>query len=301
MAAAKRSARDVRIDVLVDVKPLLGEGPLWDVECERLWFVDSLGDRVHRCTAGGGELRTWEVPGHIGAMALREKGGPLLALADGFHLLDLDTHETEHLVDPEPGLDANRLNDGKVDRQGRFVCGSMDTAEAAPTGTLWSFDAERRVRALDTGIICSNGTCFSPDGCTLYSADSFRNRIFAYDYDPDTGDASNRRTFVEPEVRPGGAPDGATIDEEGYLWTALVFDGRLMRFAPDGSLDRIVEMPVCKVTSVAFGGADLDVLYVTSMARPPLPKYPGDGPLRGGTFAVRGLGARGLPEPRYAG
>ena len=297
---------DVRVDVLVDVKPSLGEGPLWDARTERLWFVDSLGDRIHRCTASGAELRTWEVPGHVGAMALRDGGGPgggeaLLALADGFHLFDLDTHESTLLVDPEPGRDTNRLNDGKVDRQGRFVCGSMDTAEERDSGTLWSLGSDRVPRALDERIICSNGPCFSPDGETLYFADSFRGTVYAYDYDAVSGDVSNRRVFAEPPVRPGGAPDGATVDAEGGVWIALVFDGRLLRYAPDGTLERSVDMPVVKCTSVAFGGSDLDILYVTSMARPPLPKYPGDGPLRGSTFAVTGLGVRGLPERRWAG
>ena len=290
-----------RIDVLVDVKPRLGEGPLWDVREERLYFVDSLGDRLFRCRADGRELQTFEVPGHVGAMALREEGGALLALADGFHRYDLDSHESVLLVDPEPELLGNRLNDGKVDRQGRFVCGSMDTAEEAPSGRLWSLEADLEPRLLDTDIICSNGPCFSPDGTTLYFADSFRGVIYAYDYDVATGEVSGRREFVRPETRPGGAPDGATVDAEGCLWTALVFDGRIVRYAPDGSLDREIEMPVVKTTSVAFGGLGLDTLFVTSMAHPPLPKYPGDGPLRGALFAISGLGVRGLPERRFAG
>ena len=230
-------------------------------------------------------------------------GEALLALADGFHLFDLATHEaTPDSSTPSPSRDANRLNDGKVDRQGRFVCGSMDTAEERDTGTLWSFRPPTALpRALDDGIICSNGPCFSPDGETLYFADSFKGTVYAYDYDTATGDVANRRVFAEPPVRPGGAPDGATVDAEGGVWVALVFDGRLLRYAPDGTLDRSVDMPVVKCTSVAFGGPDLDILYVTSMARPPLPKYPGDGPLRGATFAVTGLGVRGLPERRWTG
>ena len=291
----------VRMEVLVDVKPRLGEGPLWDVEEERLYFVDSLGDRLFHCRADGRELRTHELPGHIGALALREGGGALLALADGFHLYDFDARRSEPLVDPEPDLPGNRLNDGKVDRQGRFVCGSMDTGEEAPSGRLWSLGAEHRPRLLDEGIICSNGPCFSPDGATLYFADSFRGVIYAYDYDTATGGVSNRREFVRPDVRPGGAPDGATVDAEGCLWTALVFDGRICRYTPDGALERVIEMPVVKTTSVAFGGPALDTLFVTSMAHPPLPKYPGDGPLRGALFALSGLGVRGLPERRFAG
>ena len=289
-----------RIEVVADVKPLLGEGPLWDVDAERLFFVDSLGRRVFRCTAEGAEMRAWTVPSEIGAMALRRKGGAVVALRTGFHGLDLESGEVEPWVDPEPERPATRLNDGKVDPAGRFVCGSMDTGEAEPLGSLWSLGPNRSVAELDRGIICSNGPCWSPDGATLYAADSFRGTIYAYGYDAATGAATDRRDFARV-ASDGGAPDGATVDEEGCVWSATVFDGRVIRYTPDGRVDREVAMPVVKITSVAFGGSGLDMLFVTSMAEPPLPHHPGDGPLRGSLFAVHGLGVRGRPEPRYAG
>jgi L-arabinonolactonase len=291
----------MRISVVADVKPVLGEGPLWDVISERLFFIDSLGARIFRCTADGAEMRAWTVPSAIGSMCLRQSGGAIVALADGFHALDFDTGETTHILNPEPDRLGNRLNDGKVDPAGRFLCGSMDMGESAPTGSLWRLDADLTAHELERDIICSNGPCFAPDGRTLYFADSFSGTISAFDYDLETGEARNRRTFATPPADRGGAPDGATIDAEGYLWTALVFDGRILRLAPDGTTVRLIEMPVCKITSLAFGGAELDTLYVTSMAEPPLPKYPGDGPLRGATFRIDGLGVRGLPEPHFAG
>ncbi|WP_226781299.1 SMP-30/gluconolactonase/LRE family protein [Oceaniglobus trochenteri] len=291
----------MQISVVCDVKPLLGEGPIWDHDRERLWFIDSLGKRVFRCTAEGGEMRAWTVPSAIGSMALRENGGAIVALEDGFHALDLDSGETRPIIDPEPDRPGNRLNDGKVDPAGRFLCGSMDKGETDPTGTLWRLDPDLSVHRLEDGIICSNGPCFSPDGTTLYFADSFSGTISAFDYDPATGDATNRRSFAQmPAVR-GGAPDGATVDAEGCVWSACVFDGRVFRFAPDGTVDRVIEMPVRKITSLAFGGHDLTTLFVTSMAEPPLPKYPGDGPQRGATFRIDGLGVAGRPEPRFAG
>lgn len=291
----------VRIEVLADVKPLLGEGPLWDVETERLYFVDSLGRRVFRCTDRGAEMRAWMVPSEIGSMALRRDGGAVVALRDGFHGLDLETGELERWLDPEPERPTTRLNDGKVDPAGRFLCGSMDTAEAEPLGSLWSLGLDRQAAELDHGITCSNGPCFAPDGRTLYFADTFVPAIYAYDYDLGSGAATNRRLFHQPDCAPGAGPDGATVDEEGGLWTALVFDGRILRLAPDGRVDREIRMPVVKITSLSFGGAGLDVLYVTSMAEPPLARHPGDGPLRGAVFAVHGLSVRGRPEPRYAG
>ncbi|MEM7487576.1 MAG: SMP-30/gluconolactonase/LRE family protein [Pseudomonadota bacterium] len=291
----------MEISVLADVKPLLGEGPLWDVEAERLWFIDSLGQRVFRCTADGAEMRAWTVPSAIGSMCLRASGGAIVALTDGFHALDLETGETDHLVDPEPDSPGNRLNDGKVDPAGRFLCGSMDMGEAEATGRLWRLDPDLSLHELERDIICSNGPCWSPDGRTLYFSDSFTGAISAFDYDPATGAASNRRRFADLPTDRAGAPDGATVDAEGGVWSACVFDGRIFRFTPDGATDRVIEMPVRKVTSVAFGGPDLATLYVTSMAEPPLPKYPGDGPLRGATFRIDGLSVRGRPEPRFAG
>lgn len=291
----------MQLDVLIDVKPLLGEGPLWDVETQRLYFIDALGKRVFRCTEQGSEVRSWTVPSRIGSLALRQNGGAVLALADGFHTLDFESGEITPVIDPEPGAASNALNDGKIDPQGRFVCGSMDMNEEAATGALWRLDSDFSVTKLDSDIICSNGPCWSPDGSTLYFADSFAGKIYAYKYDLQTGNATSRRTFVKVDASRGGSPDGATVDAEGFVWSATVFDGRIFRYAPDGSIDRVIEMPVCKITSLAFGGPDLDRLFVTSMAEPPLQKYPSDGPLRGSVFVIDGLGVQGRQEPRFAG
>jgi L-arabinonolactonase len=291
----------MRIEVLVDVKTILGEGPLWDVEEQRLYWIDSFGCNVFRATADGREIRAWDVPAKIGSMALRRQGGAVLSLASGFHFLDFETGETSLIVDPEPDKPNNRINDGKVDKKGRFVAGSMDTMEEGPNGALYRLDPDLTLHTIDTGIIVSNGPCWSPDGKTFYFADTWTGEIWAYDYDQATGAATNRRTFVKVDTSKGGAADGSTVDAEGYLWNALVYDGRIMRYAPDGTVDRVIEMPVKKVTSLMFGGPDLDILYVTSMAKPPLPRFPGDGVLRGSLFAIHGLGVRGIPEPRFAG
>ncbi|MCZ4354729.1 SMP-30/gluconolactonase/LRE family protein [Roseovarius aestuarii] len=288
------------IDVLIDVKTTLGEGPLWDVEQQRLYFIDSMDGRVFRCTADGGEVRSWDVPGKIGSMALRKDGnGAIVALQQGFHLLDFKTGECTLLHDPEPDMPDTRINDGKVDRRGRFFAGSMDTSESAPSGSLYRVDPDMSVTKVDSGIICSNGPCFSPDDKVFYFQDSWSGEIWAYDYDIETGNLSNRRVFATVDGSNGGAADGSTVDAEGYLWNALVYDSKLVRYAPDGTVDRVIEMPVKKVTSVNFGGPNMDVLYVTTMAKPPLPRFPGDGPLRGSVFAITGLGIKGVPEPRF--
>ena len=291
----------MRIEVLVDVKTILGEGPLWDVAEQRLYWIDSFGCNVFRATADGREVRAWDVPAKIGSMALRQRGGAVLSLQTGFHFLDFATGDCSLIVDPEPDMPTTRLNDGKVDKRGRFVAGSMDTMEHGPNGSLYRLDPDLSLHKLDQGIVVSSGPCWSPDGKTFYFADSWSGEIWAYDYDLDTGNVANRRTFARINTPGGGAADGSTVDAEGFLWNAQVYDGRLVRYAPDGTVDRTIEMPVKKVTSVMFGGPDLDVLFVTSMAKPPLPRFPSDGVLRGSLFAIYGLGVRGLPEPRFAG
>lgn len=291
----------MRIEVLVDVKTTLGEGPVWDIEEQRLYWIDSLGCKVYRCTADGREVRAWDLPERIGSMALRSSGGAVLALANGFHFLDFATGETSFIVDPEAGKVHNRLNDGKVDRRGRFIAGSMDVNEEGYNGALYRLDPDLSLHKLDDRIICSNGPCWSPDSRTFYFADSWSGEIWAYDYDLDTGGVSNRRTFTKLDTSRGGAADGSTVDAEGFLWNAQVYDGRLIRYAPDGTVDRVIEMPVKKVTSVNFGGPNMDVLYVTSMSKPPLPRFPKDGVQGGSLFAIHDLGVRGIPEPRFGG
>jgi L-arabinonolactonase len=291
----------MKIDVVIDAKPILGEGPLWDGEAQRIYWIDSLGALVYRATPDGCELRTWDVPAKIGSMALRKAGGAVVALQTGFHFLDFDTGEVTLIVDPEPDLPNTRLNDGKVDRAGRFICGSMDTAESGKIGALYSLGPDLTLKKLDHNIMVSNGPCWSLDNETFYFSDSSTQEIWAYNYDLASGNVSNKRTFVKTDASRGGFPDGSTVDAEGCIWNALVYDGRIVRYTPDGRIDRIIEMPVCKVTSVMFGGPELDVLFVTSMSKPPLPQFPGDPVLRGSLFAVTGLGAKGVPEPRFLG
>lgn len=290
----------MKFEVVVDIKTHLGEGPLWDVDTQRLYWVDSAIGNLYSATAAGTELRAWDLPGKVGSVAIRKDGdGAVVALDSGLHFLDFATGETQFIIDPEPDLPGNRLNDGKVDRHGRFVFGSMDMSESAHTGSLYSLDPGLSLQVLDTGIIVSNGPCWSPNGTTFYFCDSWSKEIWAYDYDLATGSVSNRRTFATIDDPDAGAFDGGTVDAEGCVWKAQVYGGRIVRYTPEGAVDRVLDAPVRKVTSVMFGGPDLDVLFVTSMAKRPMPQFPGDGIARGSLFAVRGLGVTGLPENRF--
>ncbi|MBK1699129.1 SMP-30/gluconolactonase/LRE family protein [Rhodovibrio salinarum] len=290
----------MKIEQLVDCQTILGEGPLWDVQQQRIYWIDSFGNKVYRATVEGREVETWDVPEKIGSMALRKDGsGAVVALRTGFFLLDFATGELEAIGDPEADIETTRMNDGKVDRHGRFLVGSMDMQESAPNGALYRLDPDFSWSKLESGIMVSNGPCWSPDGRTFYFTDTWSEDIWAYDYDLDQGTISNRRTFCSTKGQ-DGVPDGSTVDAEGCLWNAQVYGGEIVRYAPDGRVDRRIEMPVKKVTSVMFGGPDLDILFATSMAKPPLPHLPEDGPLGGSLFAIRGLGVTGLPEPRFA-
>lgn len=291
----------MKIEVLVDVKTTLGEGPLWDVQEQRLYWIDSADGRVFRATAQGNELRAWQVPQKIGSMALRKGGGAIVSLARGLHTLDFESGDIQLITDPEPELLNNRLNDGKVDAQGRFVFGSMDTLEEGPNGALYCLDTDMSVRKLDDHIIVSNGPCWSPDGRIFYFSDTWSGDIWAYDYDQKTGNIANKRVFTTLQGKHFRSSDGSTVDEEGCLWNAQVYEGILVRYNPDGSVERTIPMPVKNVTSVMFGGPELDVLYVTCMSKPPLPRFPKDSVLGGSVFAITGLGIRGLPEHRFAG
>lgn len=290
----------MEITPIVDCKTILGEGPLWDVSEQKLYWIDSLGNRIFRADENGHGVETWEVPQNIGSLALRDAGGAVLSLADGFHLFDFETGNAE-LIERVGHKNASvRMNDGKVDRRGRFVSGSLDTTETEPLGVLYSLGTDRKVTEIDDNITVSNGPCWSPDHRTFYFADSRSCAIWAYDYDLGTGRVSNKRKFCDfgPE---DGLPDGATVDAEGCVWSAGVYKSKIHRFDPDGKRMQVIDMPVVCVSSVMFGGSDLDRLYATSMLRAPVPGVVETGEAAGSLFVIDGLGVKGLPEYRYGG
>ncbi len=300
------------IECLIACENHLGEGPVWDIEDGRLYWVDSTGRRVGKpalwsLDPRSADLRQWTLDRDVGAMALRENGGAVLALNDGFYTFDFETSALEKIAEVDDDITRARLNDGKCDRRGRFFAGGMDDREELGICGLWRLDPDHSVAKVDNGIICSNGPCWSPDDKTFYFADTFQQEIWAYDYDIDTGTVSNRRVFASTADDAGFA-DGSTVDEEGCLWNAQVISGDLVRYAPDGSVDRKITMPVRNITSVMFGGDELNEIYVTSMARVQHPAAHDNFVQEmkpqfaaGSLFRIKGLGIRGIPEPRFAG
>ena len=309
---AEERAQMFSIECVLDCENHLGEGPVWDEQSETLFWVDSTGPRVGKDAIWQFDPRTeqtrsWPLQKDIGAMALRKDGGAILALADGFYSFDFETGDAELIAHVTDDPDRTRLNDGKCDPKGRFFAGGMDDQEELGICSLWRLDPDMSLHQIEDGIICSNGPCWSPDGGTFYFADTFQNEIWAYDYDPETGQPSNKRVFASTS-KDSGFADGSTVDAEGYVWNAQVISGDLIRYAPDGSVDRKICMPVRNITSVMFGGPDLMDIYVTSMARVSHPaahdnfeKQNKPQYAAGALFRVRGLGIRGVPEPRFGG
>lgn len=289
-----------------------GESPVWDVEQERLYWVDNVEGHIFRCAPDGSEISVWRFPRLVTSIGLRDGGGVIVTSGRRLFLFDLETGHTEELFCSDAET-FTPYNDGKVDRQGRFVTGTVDGSlfdpkaselvrEAEPAGRLYRLDTDLRVTRLADGIGITNGPCFSRDGCTLYCSDSWARCVYAYDYEPVTGDASNRRILAQFEH--DATPDGATVDEEDCLWIANFGSGEVRRYTGDGKLDRRVPMPISSPTSVMFGGPDLTTLFVTSQGDAHVPGHAvpsKPSPLAGRIFAVHGLGVRGLPERRFGG
>lgn len=278
----------------------LGECPIWDDRRGRLLLIDSEGKAIWEMGPKAQDARVWQVPDVIGSIGLCEDDRLIAGLASGFAFIDISGAEAKvtHIGNPEPGL-PTRLNDGKADRAGRYWCGSMSLDFKTPVASLYRLDPDLRWRRMDTGITVSNGIAFSRDDRALYFSNSRLDQSFRYDFDLVTGRISNRRPFVDTTAY-NGRIDGACVDTDGNYWGALFEGGAVGCFSPEGKLLRLVRLPVSCPTMCAFGGPDLATLYVTSATFAMTPDQLDQEPQAGGLFAISGLGARGLPEPRFA-
>ncbi len=278
-----------------------GECPVWDWRCDRLYWCDIDGGTVNCFDPATGNNERRSVGEQIGSFALTSTVGRLLiATRSGLHIFTFDDGRKVPLVAPEPTLPENRLNDGRCDPVGRFWVGSMrDPIDPADRcGSLYRIDSSlapvRTLQAL--GI--PNGIAFSPDASTMYVADTNTEvrTIWQFDYDVAEGVMTNRRVFVHTGDR--GRPDGACCDADGCYWSAHLDGGHIARYTPHGVLDRVIQLPVLWPSMCAFGGSDLDVLFITTLRRGgPDAEWP-DQPLAGSLFAVR-PGVRGMRETPF--
>jgi sugar lactone lactonase YvrE len=274
----------------------LGEGPLWHPQEQCLYWVDIEAKRYHRLYTATNSHEIVDVGEVLGVLAFRSRGGLVMATDHGFAFFNPETRRLEHISDPEEDKPETRFNDGAVDRQGRFWAGTLGDPFK---NSLYRLDPDLTIHRMDTGFDISNGIGWSPDNKVMYFTDSTPGIIYAYDYDLATGSIANRRAFVERSVQ-SGVPDGLTVDVDGFVWSAVWGDHCIERYDPAGKLERRIDLPVQYPTSMAFGGQELDELYITSalyeIPREERYRFPLDGNL----FCIKGL-AKGIPEPMFAG
>jgi sugar lactone lactonase YvrE len=301
MTSAKGAAMpaSLRPDIAFEAGATLGEGPVWDEEQQRLLWVDILPGLVHRFDPATGSDDLFHVGKPVGSASLRRGGGLVLAVEDGFALLDPGWQRLDQVaVIEHPGPPA-RFNEGKCDPAGRFLAGTMAYDQTAGAGSVYRLDRGLAVTKLLDGVTISNGLAWSADGTTMYYIDSPTQGVDAFHYDLETGRLANRRRVVDIPAA-AGLPDGMTIDADGCLWVALYGGSAVHRYAPDGHLDATVCFPVTNITCPVFGARGFDQLYVTSARDGLDERQLAAQPHAGAVFAVD-VDARGLPGLRFAG
>ena len=290
----------LKAELLIDAHALVGEGPIWDADANLLWWVDIMASELYAYDPQSDENRKWDAGQHVGTVVQRASGGLMLALRDGFAAFDPTTAALEWLTDPEAHLPGNRFNDGKCDPAGRFWAGTMAYEDQSDQGSVYRLDTDHSVHRMIEDIGISNGIIWSLDARTMYYTDSLDFAIRAYDYDVGTGGISNERVIIDiPEEM--GFADGFTIDEEGMLWVAHYGAGRVRRWNPDtAALLAEVELPAAGVTACAFGGPDLDQLYITSASFRLSDAEKAQQPHAGGLFVAE-VGVGGVAAHKYGG
>jgi len=298
---------NIPVECVLDFGAGVGEGAIWSTSEQVLYWVDIPSGLLCRFDPETRINKTWDMKRPIGCFALTPAGTAIVALPDGFFEFDFKSEQFTLIQDMSAETETLRFNDGTVDLRGRFLAGTMPLAgqklENGPEGTLYCLDTDRTVRTIMDGFYTVNGLAFSPDGKTVYVSDSatWVQTIWAYDYDLDDGAWSNKRLFFDCREVPG-RPDGGAIDSEGCYWMAGVSGWQLVRITPEGKVDMEIDMPIEKPTRIAFGGKDLDTLYVTSIGQNNItPGTESKQPNAGGLFSLRVPNVKGIEFPLYQG
>jgi sugar lactone lactonase YvrE len=287
---------------IVSSQNQLGEGPIWSVEEQALYWVDIYGKCIERYDPQTHLRKTFQLPCKVGAAAFRKRGGFVLATDQGFAFWDGQSDAVELVSNPEIDKPLYRFNDGKIDPGGRFWAGTMydgPQQHPRPEGTLYRLDPDGSISLMEKGVLISNGIGWSPDHRIMYYTDSIRKIIYAYDFDPATGEISNRRTFVHTPDE-SGEPDGLTVDSLGFVWSARWNGWKVTRYNPKGEVDLVIQVPAACPSSVMFGGRDLKDLFITSAWKELSSEERNFQPLAGNLFTAR-VDVQGLPEFQFAG
>ena len=285
-------------DVAVHNQAILGEAPIWDQQTQRLIWVDIIGKSIHFYDPATEEDRAVMVGPPVGSVAPRRSGGLVAATSEGISLLT-PNGSLDPLVRMAFDTRRSRMNDGKCDALGRYWTGTMALDHVTPDSSLYKVDPELRVTTMLTGVVVSNGLGWSPDNSKLYYNDTIARYVEAFNFDLADGTIWNRRHLIDFSEGPG-VPDGMAVDAEGCLWIAAWGGWCIRRYQPDGALDRIIELPVAKVTSCCFGSKDLSELYVTTSRHELAESDLARQPLAGSLFRFE-PGVQGLPTGHFAG
>jgi len=290
------------VEIVLDAHAELGEGALWHAQTQRLYWVDILQGIVHVYDPATNTDRAIAVGQAVGTVVPRRSGGLMLAVKQGFASLDLETEALTIVATPDDHKPTNRFNDGKCDPSGRFWAGTMDLGNptARHAGTLYCLDAQHRLTPRLTQLGIPNGIVWTADKKTMYYMDTLAYAMAGYDYDDATGEVSNRRVLftLPPEE---GYPDGMCIDRDGMLWLAVMGSSRVFQWDPEqGKLLRSIKLPTRQIASCAFGGPNLDELYITSGTIALDAATLAAEPLAGALFKVR-PGVQGVEAFEYAG
>ena len=264
-------APDPGVRVAVASAALLGESPLWHPTEQVLYYCDIPGHTLHRFDPRSGHLDHWRFDTEVASLAPTLDGALLLAMRDGLWRFEPRSGERSRIQAPPYDIASERFNDGKCDPQGRFWVGTIYEPRQPALASLHCLVRDRLLRKAE-GITVSNGLAWSPNGRTMYWSDTHAHTIYAFDFEPASGEIRNRRVFAsfaprqpgQPLAGYGGRPDGAAVDVEGCYWVAMYEGQRLLRLSPEGELVREVRLPVRCATMPCFGGADLTTLYITT-------------------------------------
>ncbi len=287
------------IEIAARRENVLGEGPCWEPRAGRLYWVDIKSQRLEWLSPADGTGGAWTLEVMPSAVAPRADGTLLLASEKGIGVFDPETGALDIRLRPEADREGNRTNDGGVDLQGRFWFGTMDDEGAKTSGAVYRLDPDWSCTRMLDGLGIPNTLAVSPDGRLLYLADSARQTLYALDLDPRTGALGYRYVFADIRGGPG-TPDGSAVDAEGFVWNAQWGASRVVRYSPEGEIDRVIETPVSQPTKCAFGGPDLDVLYITSARTGLSDEQLKREPLAGSLFRLD-PGVRGLALPPFGG
>ncbi|HLD16626.1 MAG TPA: SMP-30/gluconolactonase/LRE family protein [Coxiellaceae bacterium] len=275
----------------------LGEGPLWDSRENVLYWVDIESWELHRFDPTINAHRVWPFESELCCIGLRKAGGLIAAFRNTIEIIYLPEGQTKLIAKPLQHEKNVMFNDGAVDFQGRFWVGTKDLKESNPMGALYCMQSDHSIKKMDSGFTVSNGIGWNPDQTIMYFTDSPARCIYAYEFDKNTGEISHRREWVKVPEK-AGFPDGLTVDSEGFVWSTHWNGWRVTRYAPDGSIDQVISMPVPLVTSCCFGGENLSTLFITTASRGLSEQQLKEAPLSGGLFSVKTT-TKGVLEPFF--